>query len=161
MNIAELRELALDLLRRSDRLSREMKIDAYLLAELEARFGTVTRQHPLRFASSERDSRIDFRLGGSNPVLLELAVRPADGACQLYGSQNKPELFKLTRWPQTQVKLRALLLMDFATKPLESERLRSTYISINAGRGRFERNPIRVVYVHDKLQYHFIWQPWA
>lgn len=161
MNIEELQDLALEILNRSHKLAREMKIDEALFAELQTRFGSAKRQHRIEFASSERPSRIDFRLGGTNPVLLELAVRPADGSCQLYGSQNKPELLKLTRFPQSQAKLRALLLMDFKDRPLDLENLQATYSSINAGRGRFERNAVRVLYVHESLQYNFIWQPWA
>jgi hypothetical protein len=56
MNIAELQHLALTLLRRSDRMSREMKIDSALFAELEARFGSISRQHPIEFANSDRPS---------------------------------------------------------------------------------------------------------
>lgn len=161
MNIAEIQEVALELLNRSSKMAREMKIDKALLAELDARYGSVTRQHRMEFASSERPSRIDYRVGGTNPVLLELAVRPADGTCQLYGSQNKPELLKLTRFPQSQAKLRALLLMDFKEDAISADRLRQTYDPINAGPGNFERNAVRVVYVHSAIQYNFIWQPWA
>ena len=161
MNIAEIQEVALGILKQSNKTAREMKIDKALMAELNARYGSVTRQHRMEFSNSERPSRIDYRIGGTNPVLLELAVRPADGSCQLYGSQNKPELFKLTRFPQSQAKLRALLLMDFKTDPIPAVRLQQTYDAINAGRGNFERNAVRVVYVHDATQYNFIWQPWA
>jgi hypothetical protein len=161
MNIAEIQAVALDLLRQSSKMAREMKVDKALLAELNARFGSVTRQHRMEFGNSERPSRIDFRVGGTNPVLLELAVRPADGTCQLYGSQNKPELFKLTRFPRSQAKLRSLLLMDFKAEPISLERLRQTYDPITAGRGNFERNAVRVVYIHENSQYNFIWQPRA
>lgn len=161
MNISDIQAVALTLLRQSSKVAREMEIDKALLAELNARYGSVTRQHRMEFASSLRPSRIDYRVGGTNPVLLELAVRPADGSCQLYGSQNKSELFKLTRFPQSRVKLRALLLMDFKEKAISAEKLRQTYDPINAGRGNFERNAVRVVYVHEAVQYNFIWQPWA
>ena len=51
--------------------------------------------------------------------------------------------------------------MDFKAEPISLERLRQTYDPITAGRGNFERNAVRVVYIHENSQYNFIWQPRA
>jgi len=71
--------------------------------------------------------RIDFRIGGPNPALLELAVAPRalsdpdhpeqtfpghQATTQLYASQNKKELRKLKDVSQTRAKNRYLLLLD-------------------------------------------------
>jgi len=159
MNIAELQGVALELLHRCHRLAREMQVDEHLAMDLDAEFGSLTRQHHVELYRSQRPARIDYRVGGTNPVLIELAVRPEDGASQLYGSQNKPELVKLTRIPQSRAKLRALLLMDLKPEPLQRNRLKQTYDCISVGPGRFERNPVRVLYVHKESQFHFLWRP--
>ena len=101
---------------------------------------------------------IDFRVGGPNPVLIELAVRPRDGASELYGSQNRPELIKLTRYPQSQAKLRVIVLIDFAPVPHAAPGLRASYDAVSAGPGRFERNPVRVIYVHRRSEFTFVWR---
>ena len=71
--------------------------------------------------------KIDFRIGGSNPAVLELAVAPRalsdpdhasqkfpghQATTQLYASQNRTELRKLKGIPQTKAKNRYLLLLD-------------------------------------------------
>jgi hypothetical protein len=159
MTIAELQCVALELLHRCHGLAREMAVDRQLALDLDAEFGPLTRQHHVKLYRSQRPARIDFRLGGTNPVLIELAVRPEDGASQLYGSQNRPELEKLTRVPQRRAKLRALLLMDLKQTHLPLDRLKQTYDCVSAGPGRFERNPVQVLYVHKEAQYHFSWRP--
>ena len=70
---------------------------------------------------------IDFRIGGPNPAVLELAVAPRalidpnnptqqfpghKAATQLYATQNKTELKKLKGVPQSQARNRYLLLLD-------------------------------------------------
>src|SRR5207245_1508894 len=126
---------------------------------LTARFGRISRQHPVYLYGSERPQRIDFRYGGPNPVVIEFAVRPRDGGGQLYGSQNESELRKLTRVNQTEAKLRVLLLVDLANAPIAESELKPTYDGINAGPGNFTRMPVRVIYVHDQQSYNFIWRP--
>jgi hypothetical protein len=74
---------------------------------------------------------VDFRTGGDNPGLLELAVAPRrlhdpdhpdlefpghGDATQLYASQNTAELDKLKVVPQAQAKNRYLLLLDIQRK---------------------------------------------
>ena len=54
---------------------REMLIDPILYAYMKGRFGAVTRQHHVAVYGSQKPKRIDFRVGGSNPAVLELAVR--------------------------------------------------------------------------------------
>ena len=138
---------------------RESLLDPVLFAYLSARFSKVARQHPVYLYGSTRPQRIDFRFGGSNPVLLELAVRPPIGGGDLYGSQNADELRKLARISPTQARLRVLLLLDLHHDPLSEASLKATYGSINAGRGRFKRHSVRVIYVHANSTYHFKWNP--
>lgn len=87
---------------------------------LTERVPNVTSEH------SVRDGQIDFRTGGTNPALIELAVAPREfgdrrraelrmpgftTAPQLYASQNQPELKKLF---QTDIRYanRYLFLVD-------------------------------------------------
>ncbi|MCC6426244.1 MAG: hypothetical protein IT435_05435 [Phycisphaerales bacterium] len=86
--------------------------------------------------------KVDFRTGGPNPGLLELAVAPRmlqdhddptmpfpghGEATQLYAVQNKPELAKLTAVPQAQAKNRYLLLLDIQKKH-EFDKLKTQYL---------------------------------
>jgi hypothetical protein len=158
MNIEQIFNLARVVQRSADSYSREMEIDAAFLDALQNGHGPSTRQYRQYRRNLTRPKRIDFRLGGPNPVLIELAVRPRDGASELYGSQNTPELDKLLRYPQSRAKLRALVLMDFAPVPIEENRMRSTYDVLGSGPGRFERNSVRIMYLHRTLEYHFLWR---
>lgn len=91
---------------------------------------------------------------------MELVVRPPRGGGQLYGSQNETELWKLCRFPNTQAKLRALLLIDLHAQPLEKIALKSTYDEIHAGRGKFDRFPVQVIYAGHSETYSFKWSPY-
>jgi len=139
---------------------REMLIDAALFAYLRGRFESIERQHYVYVYGSTRPRRIDFRQGGTNPIVLEFAVRPPTGGPQLYGSQNATELRKLCRVSRTQARLRALLLLDLYHTATAEDGLRDSYLSINAGRGRFERHSVRVIYVHASMTYDFSWDPY-
>jgi hypothetical protein len=105
------------------------------------------------------NKKIDFRIGGPNPALLELAVAPralTDPNCpdvkfpghnqttQLYASANKAELDKLRVVPQAQAKNRYLLLLDLG-KGHDTAKLRIGYDK-QAPRATGS-SPIRVVYV--------------
>jgi hypothetical protein len=139
---------------------RERELDLILFGYLRGRFHGVSRQHRLYLTGSTRPSRIDFRLGGSNPVVLEFAVRPPQGGGELYASCNRTELRKLARVASTQARLRALLLVDLSDAPIPQNRLSATYDRQNAGRGNFKRHSVRVVYVHSRQRsYHFLWRP--
>lgn len=110
--------------------------------------------------------RIDFRVGGPNPALLELAVAARalsdpyhvyqkfprhQGATQLYASQNRSELRKLKTAPQTQAKNRYLLLLDLRGIH-DFSALMEGYKSENRGGGA----AIRVVYVKRGESKHFV-----
>jgi hypothetical protein len=142
---------------------REMALDETFHEILTHRFGVlgkVERQHYLTSPAWARPKRIDFRIGGVNPVALEFAVRASDNPGCLYGSQNHPELLKLMRFPPSQVRLRCLLLIDLADDPLIQSRLKPTYDCLNGGRGQIPiRQAVRVLYVHRNHEYHFIWRP--
>lgn len=131
-------------------------------------FGYITAAHPgalvsrqlhIRFHGAAVPSRIDFRIGGTNPTVLELAVRPCDGQQQLNGKQNHDELFKLSKVPPNKAKRRILLLVDLKRHPISRDRLKSTYAPLHAGPGKKERHPVTVVYVHEHSQYSFTWKP--
>lgn len=120
---------------------------------------TVTRQSHVTFYGATKPSRIDFRLGGSNPTYLELAVRPADGKQQLCGPQNHEELVKLSKIVPSKGKRRILLLVDLKAKPMDKFKLKQSYDPLHAGPGKKARHPVTVVYVHDSLSYSFTWKP--
>lgn len=164
MRISDIQELGkevLDLLQEyHDPPDKELLIDPILFAYLSGRFSQVHRQHPVYLYGSTRPRRIDFRFGGNNPVVLELAVRPPRGGGKLSGSQNASELRKLCRVSHTQARLRALLLLDLCHDPLTKKSLTATYDQVNAGRGRFKRCSVRVIYVHSKSTFHFRWNPY-
>ena len=120
----------------------------------------VSRQLNIKFHGAAKPSRIDFRMGGTNPTVLELAVRPADGQQQLCGPQNHDELIKLSKVIPSKAKRRILLLVDLKKKPMQQDSLKSTYESLHAGPGKKARYSVTVVYVHSSLQYSFIWKPW-
>jgi hypothetical protein len=105
--------------------------------------------------------KVDFRFGGTNPTLLELAVQPRilvdanyenitfpghASKTSLYASQNKSELNKLIL--ETQGKTRFLLLIDFHGG-YDIEKLELSYkevasnIRINKS---IQKNPVRVVF---------------
>ncbi len=145
-------------------LRSEMKADPMLYGYLVGAHPklTITRQHHVYMPNAQRPHRIDFRIGGTHPIMMEFALRPVDGTNQLAGSTNKNELFKLTRVPNTQAVLRVLLLVDLGHNPLTLLALKATYDPINAGTGRFQRHPVRVVYAHwEGHGFHFLWRPYA
>jgi hypothetical protein len=139
---------------------REMLIDPALYAWFLGSGRSVERQYHAHLPGALKPPRIDFRLKGSNPVLVEFAVRPPGGAGQLYGSQNTSELRKLTRFSNRRAKLRALLLIDLHKKPIPKDKLKPTYDRVHAGRGRFKRTPVRVIYSHRDTAYSFKWSPY-
>jgi len=141
------------------RAGAEMAIDRILYGYLQGTYGNVSRQHRVYIGSNKNPKRIDFRYGTSRPVVVELAVRPTNGGQQLDASANRPELQKLCRIGQSKARLRALLLLDMSPFPLDKESLKQKYDSIHAGRGRFVRNPVQVLYVSKEVNYRFLWRP--
>ena len=132
MNIADIQEIGPEILNLLDQYHnpphRELLLDPILFAYLSGRYSNVARQHYVYLYGVTKPQRIDFRLGGSNPVVLELAPRkPSGGRSSLTGSQNIGELRKLCRVSHTEAKLRALLLLDLAKEPLEKQALKATY----------------------------------
>lgn len=138
---------------------REMLLDPVLYGYLQGRFGGMTRQHWVSIHGRPRPQRIDFRKGGTNPVVVEFAVRPPNGGPTLYGSQNQSELRKLCRVTKTSAKLRALLLLDLSPNPIRLENLKPSYDKQTSGPGNFARHSVRVIYVQSNSSYNFLWQP--
>ena len=167
MNIYQIKKATQNIIRLlqdyagSGEYRREMLLDPVIYGYFEAAFGRMSRQHHVRLHSRPRPQRIDFRHGGSNPVVFEFAVRPPGGGGHLYGSQNTSELRKLTRVLTSQARLRVLLLVDLLQHPISRENLKRTYDAVNAGRGRFQRHSVRVIYVHASEEYDFLWRPQA
>jgi hypothetical protein len=139
---------------------REMLIDPVIFAYLRGRFESVQRQHHVRVVGSTKPKRIDFRIGTSNPVVIELAVRPPTGGGQLLGGQNTSELGKLCRISTSQARLRALLLIDLNSDHYLKERLKRSYDKVHAGPGQFKRLPVRVAYLHSTNRFTFSWSPY-
>ena len=138
---------------------REMLLDPILYGYLQGRFGDMTRQHWVSIHGRPRPQRIDFRKGGTNPVVVEFAVRSPSGGPTLYGSQNRSELRKLCRVTRTSARLRALLLLDLSPSRIRRENLKPTYDAQTSGPGNFTRHSVRVIYVHAHSSYNFLWQP--
>ena len=129
---------------------REMLIDPVFLAVLSAPdpHRLVRRQYPVPAG------RIDFRIGGTNPVAVELVVRPPKGSSEIYGSQNGDELKKLSGLAQSQAKLRVLLLIDRRKQPIPEDSLKRTYKKRKRQSGS---SAVQVIYVHTKDTYRFKW----
>jgi len=130
-------------------------------AFLEGRVPTVTAE------VGESSKKIDFRIGGPNPALLELAVRPRafadpnhDGvrfpgnnqAPQLFASTNKTELSKLGSVSQNKAKNRFLLLLDFRGGH-DVARLKRSYLKALPQDGKHAA--VRVVYISRDQEVHF------
>jgi hypothetical protein len=141
--------------------NKELVADLLLYAYLTAKFHSVSvsRQHHVRMYGSTYPHRIDFRIGGTNPVVAEFVLRPPTGGGQLYARANRPELRKLCRVYATQAKLRILLLLDLHSEPLQKGTLKASYEKVSSGRGKFKRYPVRVLYVNREDEFDFIWRP--
>ena len=161
MNIADIQDVGEEVLRLRDGYHNppkgERAVDVLLFGYLSGRFSNVRRQHGVYLYGSNTPKRIDFRLGGTNPVVLELAVRPANGGSHLSGPNNQTELNKLCRVKEA--KLRALLLIDLADQNWLRDKLKATYDALHAGPGNFERKAVQVIYVHRHNRFNFKWSP--
>jgi len=132
----------------------ERRIEPLVFGVLQARWGALRRE--VRAEDPGRDRpRIDFRFGSTNPIVIELAVRPRAGGQQLEASQNGPELRKLSHVPQSQARLRSLVLLDLGEAPLSIGRLREDYTAKVRTTDGMGRNPIQVIYVHRHEQRSF------
>ena len=140
---------------------RERELDPLFYAYLKGHLHKVkvSRQEYVYFAGSSKPSRIDYRVGGSNPTMIELAVRPPGGIQELMGPQNLKELKKLSKVPQSKAKRRMLLLLDLRGKAIEKVTLKASYDPLHVGPGKKGRFPVSVIYVHAEIQYSFPWNP--
>jgi hypothetical protein len=136
---------------------REMGYDGLLFGFFDAMFGKMQRQHRIWIGKSRRPKRLDYRQGGTSPVVIEFATR-TPSRNEIYGSQNGDEISKLTR--QRKASARYLLLFDVSKQsPLDTDALWDTYRKIKGGVGKFQRKSVQVIYVHPKLVDSFIWRP--
>jgi len=120
------------------------------------------REYNVAMLDTGKPKRIDFWVGSTKPVFIELAVRKPGGSQELMGKQNQSELSKLARANQASVRTRYLLLIDLrAGSPIPRAELKKSYDPLHAGRGKFKRAPVRVIYVARDVSYHFLWKPFA
>lgn len=138
----------------------ETKLDPILYAYFLGKFNKVDRQYHCKLPTSKKPSRIDFRIGGSNPALIELVVRTKKAQSNLYGDQNKRELRKLGSIGNTKAKQRILLLIDLCKTPIPKNKLKESYKKTHLGKGKFPRNSVRVIYVHANDKYDFCYKPY-
>lgn len=163
MNLDELEEAAKDYLRLLNEYPNhrnragERFLDLSFYAMLQGRFEKMSRQLNLRVSSSNRPLRIDFRHGGNNPILIELAVRPHTGGQQFDASNNRAELRKLARFRQSQARVCVLLLLDLYPTHLTTNQLRHRYADITSAQGRYKRHAVTVIYVHEEHHFRFEW----
>ncbi len=157
LTIQDVRDLAKSLMEMSDMYPLQFRTERdffpLVRAFLDGRVPSITAE------VGDSNKKIDFRIGGTNPALLELAVCPRalidpdcetaafpgrSQATQLYASANCTEIEKLSKVPQPQAKNRYLLLVDFRGAHNVS-RLESGYLN------RFPRDgtmqPVRVIYI--------------
>jgi hypothetical protein len=138
---------------------RESALLGMIHGYLDARFGSIDREHAIYIGGSSHPKRIDFRQSTLNSVVMEVAMRTRDHGNELYGSTNRSELRKLAR--VASASMRYLLLLDMSgDDPHERSALKETYDGENAGPGKFARKSVRIVYVHPDAEYDFIWRPW-
>lgn len=161
VTIELLREVAQDAMEIANRYSRRHKteffFDPIIFTLLTERgFGRVRRQYPLtRLPSQQRVSRVDYYVGGYNPVLIELACRTQGG--ELMPRANASELKKLIR--KRKARTRFLLLIDpTKRRPHKREKLKAQYKAWKPGKGNFLQLPVRVIYVRPDEAYHFKWK---
>ena len=137
--------------------SQERWLHGVLLGYLEGKYGQMSSEWGVAHGSWK--GRIDLRRGGPNPDVIEFVVRwhgVEEGP-----DQNASELRKLCRVPWEQARHRYLLIIDLmGGAPLSMERLKRRYDRWHAGPGRFDRQPVRIVYVHPQSSYHFKWSPY-
>ena len=136
---------------------REMGYDGLLFGFLDAAFGGLKRQHKVWIGKSKWPKRIDFRQGGTSPVVLEFVVQ-TPGRNEIHGSQNGSEIGKLTR--QRKASARYLLLFDLSgDSPMDTQDLWKSYRKLNGGVGKFTRKPVQVIYIHPDFVDDYIWKP--
>lgn len=128
----------------------ERWIHGVVLGILEVKVGDMQYEYPVS------RGRIDMRHGSSNPGAIELVV--VTKGSEWHASQNKTELDKLTRVPNSH-RRRVLLILHPYGDPVPKERMRDNYSNWTAGQGRFQRHTVTVQYVHPKLDYNFRWYP--
>jgi len=140
--------------------TRERWLHGVVLGLLEGLVGNMQNEFAVEDSNrvKKKPKCIDFRHGSSNPDVIELVVRMRGG--ELYGSQNKSELLKLCKIPDTQARRRILLLLDpSGLDPIAKHDLKRTYSYIGTGSGNFPRKTVTIVYIHPDLEYLFRWRP--
>ena len=163
MNLDQLEAVAKEYLAVLQQYSQHYKragerfIDLSFYAMLNGRFANMSRQLRLYVPSSSYPLRIDYRCGGNNPVLIELAVRPFKGGQQFDAKPNRDELRKLARFPFSRARVCVLLLLDLYPRPKKKALLRRDYTAITSEPGRYTRHPVTVMYIHEKHDFRFEW----
>lgn len=146
----------------------ERALDPVLFAYLLGRGLKVKRQAEVQVRGQRL--RIDFYTKGFNPAVVEWAVRPPRGGQQLGAIQNRSEIQKLSRIPSNKRRLvgrtkyssrsRYLLLVDLtpARLVLNKDDLEGNYKQVTLGPGRYVRENVTVLYVHETDNFSFRWK---
>lgn len=137
----------------------ELFVDVALYSFVKGHGYRITRQQPFKYKAVS--GRIDFRVcdgNGSNPVLVEFACRNSTTSPKLQGSQNRPELDKLSLTTLAAHGRAYLLLMDLAPQPCDKDALRDTYKVVSFTKYKAARRSITVVYVHAHKTFRFPWK---
>jgi hypothetical protein len=142
----------------SRNLPPEKRAERWLLPVI---YGFVSGHFGPKFTREKlvAGGRIDFRYNGAASTVFEVAVRDPTHQIQVYGPGNRAELHKLCR--ETGAWTRALLLIDLSGEAaIPEERLKKSYDQVSGPPGGGHREPVRVIYVHPREDYDFLWRPW-
>jgi hypothetical protein len=166
MKTAELVACGKTIIALADRLKRQRKgktpTERTLLAPmygvLFGEFGKIDKEVHVKSAAWTKVKRIDFQRYGTNSVDIEFAVRTkAVTKEKSVAKANRSELLKLTR---RQAPQRYLLLVDLVHgEHLDETKLNNAFKAMHAGKGKFKRRNVRVVYVHKDTDFAFTWKP--
>ena len=135
---------------------KERWLHGVLLGYLQAKVGKMRSEWRVS------PGRINLRHGGTNPSVIELVVR--FHGVEEAPAANRTELAKLCRVKRGQARTRFLLILDVSGgRPVRKEMLQRSYGKYNGGPGKFERKPVRVLYVHPDARHNFdfAWSPFA
>lgn len=140
----------------NNRIDDERWLHGVVLGILEAKVGDIQYEHPVE------NGRIDIRHGSSNPDVVELVLVKAGGS-GWHAGQNKTELRKLSKTTKVQARRRMLLIIHAFGDSIPFEQMKRNYDNYTTSNGErsgyFGSNSIRVVYVHPRTDYNFIWKP--
>jgi hypothetical protein len=130
----------------------ERWVHGVVLGILEAKVGDMQYEHEVD------DGRIDMRHGSSNPDVMEFVL--VRNGNEWHASQNKSELRKLSRTSGRYARRRILFILHPFGSSIPVEQMKENYRNYAKNvQARFGEESVRVVYVHPRSDYNFIWAP--